>query len=271
LAKFIGLSLAALFSLSCVTAGRSGNAFFDSSQDPVFVPEAQEKLIGQQSVAAVSQQYKKNGDAQLQAYVSGVGKKLAAQSAKPGLAYSFTVLDDPMVNAFALPGGPIYVSTGILAKFKDEAELAAVLGHEISHIVKSHGIKRMQRQVIASVGLEYLMGLLNNDKAKFAAAFAGPATSLLFLRNGREAELESDELGMQMAAKAGYDPSAMIGVQQMLMAAGGKADPLFGDMLSSHPASEGRISQAQDLLPRFRGPTERGEARYRSSVLSRLK
>lgn len=265
------LLLLPLLTLSCVTSERSGNDLLDSANDPVIVPAAQEIAIGLQSAAAVAKQTKKSSDAALQAYVSNLGQKLAKHCDRADLPYSFTVLEDPMINAFALPGGPVYITTGILAKLKDEAELAAVMSHEIGHIVRQHGIKRLQRQVAANLGLEVLLGMLSANKAQFVAAFAGPASSLLFLRNGREAELESDEQGMKIASSAGYDPSAMIGVQQMLMAAGGKSDALFGDILSSHPASESRISQSQTLLPKYQGATERGEARYRTSVLNRLK
>jgi predicted Zn-dependent protease len=265
------LILAAICLSSCVTSERSGNPLFDASRDPVFVPLEQEKAIGLQSAQAVAKRYKVSGDASLRAYVASMGQKLAAVSDRRDLAYTFTLLDDPMVNAFALPGGYVYVTTGILKNLEDEAGLAAVMGHEIGHVVRQHGVKNMQRQVAASVGMDLLLGMLSEDKARFVAAFAGPATSLLFLRNGREAELEADEQGMQNASRAGYDPAAMIGVQQMLLKQTGKADPLFGDMLADHPASEGRIEQAQALLPKFRGPSARGAERYRQEVLGRLK
>lgn len=265
------LFLISLLTMSCVTSERSGNLLFNSTNDPVFIPVAQEQAIGLQSAAAVAKQYKVCSDIVMQSYVQALGKKLAAACDRRDIEYQFTLLENPMVNAFALPGGHVYVTTGILAHLKDEAELASVMGHEVGHVVKQHGVKSMQRQVVASVGLEALLGMLDSDKAAFTAAFAGPAASLLFLRNGREAELDADEQGMLIASRCGYDPAAMIGVQEMLLQQSGKADPLFGDIMQSHPASEARIAQARELLPRYEGPKERGLAAYGKNVLSRLK
>jgi predicted Zn-dependent protease len=265
------LALLSLLALSCASTERSGNALFNSTNDPVIVPEAQEVSIGLEAASSVAKQYKPSSDTKLQAYVQSFGKKLASVSDRPGLDYRFILLDDPMVNAFALPGGHVYVTTGILKKLKDEAELAAVMGHEVGHVVRQHGIKIMQRQVAAQMGMDLLLSMLSENKAAFVKAFAGPAESLLFLRNGREAEFEADEQGMLIGSRAGYDPAAMIRVQQMLLDAGGKADPLFGDMLSDHPASEERITQAQNLLPQYQGPREHGTERYKTEVLNRLK
>jgi predicted Zn-dependent protease len=271
--KALGLLvLGSFLAISCASTGeRSENVLLNSAHDPVFVPEAQEIQIGLQAAQAVGKQYKVSADSGMRAYVNSLGQSLAKAGDRPDLEYSFTLLQDPMVNAFALPGGHVYVTTGILAKLKDESELAAVLGHEIGHVVKQHGLKILQRQVVANLGMNYVLSLLSDDKAALLQAFAQPAESLLFLRNGREAELESDEQGMLIASRAGLDPSAMIRVQEMLMEAGGRADPLFGDLLSDHPASEARISQAKAILPRYQGPTDRGESRYQKEILSRLK
>lgn len=251
------------------TSERSSNPLLNTENDPVIIPAVEEQLIGTQAAAAVARQYKAHPDAGLQAYLREQGLRLAKAASLPGIR--FTVLEHPMVNAFALPGGHVYVTTGILKKLKDEAELAAVLGHEVGHVLKKHGLKNLQRQAVASQGIDFLLSLLSQNTAKFVEVFAGPAAQLLFLRNGREAELESDEAGLMLSSKAGLDPSAMVEVQEMLMKQGGGTDPLFGDMLASHPASSARISQARALLPRFEGPVERGEARYRAQVLSKLK
>lgn len=268
------LALACSFPLlnSCATTSeRSDNPVFNTEKDPVIIGPAEERAIGLQAAAQVAKQSRKAEDPALQAYVTDLGRRLASQSRRADLAYTFTVLESPEVNAFALPGGFVYVTTGILRKLNNEAELAAVVGHEIGHVAHQHALKRLQRQVIAQTGLDLLLGLMSKNKAQFVAAFAGPAASLVFLRNGREAELESDEEGLNLCARLGYAPGSMVKVQEMLMKAHGRADPLFGDMLSTHPASEARIIQAKNLLPKYEGPVELGVERYAREVLSKLR
>lgn len=268
----VALSLALLPACAEFTGERSGNAVLSSNNDVVILfSEADEIALGKQTAAAALRQYKRSSDAVLGAYVDGVGQKLAKASDRAGLAYSFTVLDAPDVNAFACPGGFVFITTGILKNLKDEAELAAVLGHEVGHVVKQHTLKRMQRQAVAEQGLEIVSGLVGGKTGALAKALGPIASNLLLLRNGREAELESDELGLQEAARVGYDPSAMLGVQEMLLAQTGKSGGKFQEMLATHPPSEDRIKQAQALLPKYAGPTERGAAAYKKNVLDRLK
>src|SRR3989344_2296848 len=124
---------AAGFISSCATNPVTG------TPDMVFMTEAKEIQLGDSYDSKVKQQYSVYPDPELQAYVQGIGKKLAAQSHRPHLTFHFTVLDSPEINAFALPGGHIYITRGILAYFNSEAELAAVLGHEIGHVTARHG------------------------------------------------------------------------------------------------------------------------------------
>ena len=263
------LALAALTGCAGAGAERSANDLLSAAKDPIFIPEAQEVAMGLETAASALKQYPLHPAKGLQDYVSGVGRRLAAASDRPGLAYTFTVVDSPQVNAFACPGGPVFITTGILRKLKDEAELAAVLGHEVGHVVRQHGLRRMQRAMVAQLGLGLLQGTMG-DKSGFLK-LAGPfAANLLLLRNGREAELESDEQGLQNASRIGYDPSAMVGVQEMLMAQGAGGQGLFAEVFASHPPSEARIAQARALLPRFAGPSERGAAAYKKAVLDRL-
>jgi predicted Zn-dependent protease len=215
-------------------------------------------------------QYKPLADAKVQAYVSNLGLRLAALSERPKAAWEFMVLEDSQVNAFAAPGGFIFITTGLLKRLKDEAELAAVLGHEVGHVVKRHALKRMQRAAVAELGLEVVASLLKGSAQELTRQLGSIASNLLLLRNGREAELESDEQGLHLAARAGYAPEGMLGVQNMLMAQSGAGKGPFAEMLSTHPPSEQRIQQAQILLPKYRGPVARGAEAYKAAVLDRL-
>ncbi len=266
------LALGALLpSCASFDGERSGNAVLSSNNDPVILfNEEQERALGRQTAAAALKQYKVYDNAAVQAYVSGLGKRLAANSDRANLAYEFTVLDSKDVNAFACPGGFIFVTTGILKSLKDEAELSAVLGHEIGHVVRQHSLKRMQRQFIAENGLGVLGALVGGRTAALLGQFGPLASNLLMLRNGREAELESDEQGLLIASRSGLAPDGMVGVQQMLLKQSGASQGSVAEMLASHPPSEQRIQQAEKLLPKYQGASDRGAQRYQDNVLKRL-
>lgn len=271
LAVLLGL---ALLTGACAQGGgvRSSNPLLSSSGDVVLLfSEEQEVALGRQTAAAVLQQYRRLENPAVQAYVNALGQRLAAASERPHLKYEFTVLDSPDINALAAPGGYIFVTTGILKRMKDEAELAAVLGHEVGHVVGQHALKRMQRAAVAEFGLGLLTGWVGGRTGALVQQLGPIASNLVLLRNGREAELESDEHGLRLAARVGLAPDGMVGVQQMLMAQGGGGQGPFAELFSSHPPSEQRIQHAQALLPRYAGPTDRGAARYKANVLDKLK
>lgn len=263
---------AALTGCASFDGDRSGNAILSSNNDPVILfSQEQEIALGKQTAAAALKQYKVYNNAPVQAYVTALGKRLAAVSDRSGLEYQFTVLDSKEVNAFACPGGFVFITTGILKNLKDEAELGAVLGHEIGHVVRQHSLKQMQRQFIAQNGLGVLSALLGGGKTSAILDQFGPlASNLVMLRNGREAELEADEQGLQISSRAGLDPRGMVGVQEMLLKVAGASRGGVQEMLATHPPSEQRIQQAQKLLPKYVGVTERGAQRYQEAVLSKI-
>jgi len=124
---------------------------------------------------------------------------------------------------------------------------------------------------VAEFGLGLVTGMLGSKPAALVKTMAPVATNLLLLRNSREAELESDEQGLQICSRAGLDPGAMVRVQQMLLKEGGSGKGAYAELFASHPPSEQRIQQAQVLLPHYSGATDEGAARYRKAVLDRLK
>ncbi|GBD43278.1 Beta-barrel assembly-enhancing protease [bacterium HR40] len=186
-------------------------------------------------------------DPRLQAYVREIGERLVAVSELPGASFTFTLLDSPKVNAFALPGGYVYVTRGLLALADDEAELAGVLGHEIGHIAARHVAKRYDRTVhtqIAFMSLGILAYLYLGEMGVRPIEKLATAWMRMF---SREEELEADELGIRYLTRAGYDPTAVAS----LLTAFEQWERVFKDeseqtpsWLASHPSPDARARQA---------------------------
>jgi predicted Zn-dependent protease len=172
-------------------------------------------------------------DEALQAYVQELGQELAASSERPDLPWTFRVLDDPLINAFALPGGYIYVTRGILAHFESEAELAGVLGHEIGHVTARHSVNQISKAQLAQLGLG--VGMILAPELQRYEGIASASMQLLFLKFGRDDEHQADELGVRYMGRVGYDPAQLSGVMAMLgrvTREGGGGPP---EWLSTHP------------------------------------
>jgi predicted Zn-dependent protease len=171
------------------------------------ISEQQEIAMGLQAKQDAVAQYGAYPDEELQQYVSDLGNQLASVSERPELPWSFTVVDDPTVNAFALPGGQIFVTRGILGHFNSEAELASVLGHEIGHVTGRHSVEQMSTAQLANLGLGVAM--IASEDIRPYAGMAAQGLQLMFLKFGRDDERESDELGLRYMTRAGYDPNEM--------------------------------------------------------------
>jgi len=175
---------------------------------------------------------------ELQGYVSDLGMRLARVSERPDLPWAFHVVDDPLVNAFALPGGFIYVTRGILAHFDSEAELAGVLGHEIGHVTARHSVSQMSRQRLQQIGLG--VGMVVSETVRDFGGLVGAGIQLLNLSYSRGDESESDVLGLRYITEMGYDPEAMIGVFDMLSRASGGRAAEIPEWQATHPHPENR-------------------------------
>jgi len=182
---------------------------------------------------------------ELTAYVSGVGKRLAATSERPDLPWTFQIVDDPSVNAFALPGGFIYVTRGILANFESEAELAGVLGHEIGHVTARHSVSQVSRQQLQQIGLGIGM-ILSSDVRRYGDVLSA-GLGVLDLKYSRGDETQADELGVRYMSRSGYDVDAMVGVFKMLEAlpSGGGKVP---EWQLTHPYPENREAHIRDVI-----------------------
>ena len=177
----------------------------------MLMSEAQEIQIGRQTDAEIRKQMGIYNDPEVQQYVSRVGQQLARAAHRPNLPWTFAVVDESAVNAFALPGGFVYLTRGILPFLRDEAELAAVLGHEVGHVDARHSAEAYSRQQLAGGGL-LVAQILAPEYGNLIGAGGGLAAQAILLRYGREAELESDRLGVGYASKGGWQPLAMQGL-----------------------------------------------------------
>ena len=227
--------------------------------------ESQEIELGKQTDAEVAAAYGVYDDPALRSYVGKLGLALAAKGQRPGLPWRFTVLDSPVVNAFAAPGGSVYVTRGILALMGSEAELAAVLGHEIGHVNARHSMSQMSKQQVTQIGLA-AGSVVSKTFAQYAG-LAGTGLQVLFLKYSRDDENQSDSLGVEYARAAGYDPAEMAvtfaGLQKMGDLSGSGSLPGF---LSTHPLTPDRIAHVKSLIQPGDGALARRPESYLRTV-----
>ncbi|MDT8340172.1 MAG: M48 family metallopeptidase, partial [Longimicrobiales bacterium] len=212
------------------------------------VSESQEIAMGREADPQIVAEMGLHPDSAVQRYVRDLGMALAARSERPDLPWTFRVLDDPTVNAFALPGGFVYVTRGILTHLTSEAQLAGVLGHEIAHVTARHGASRMSRAQLAQIGLG--VGMIVSPEVRRFGDVAQQAVGLLFLSFGREDELQADEFGLRYMTRMGYDPDEMAGVMRMLdqnsqLSAGSGRIP---EWLSTHPDPGNRVERIHEHI-----------------------
>ena len=181
-------------------------------QNFVMMSEDEEVRTGRKGDEDVRKEYGVYDNPALQRYVNEVGQRLAQKSHRGNLEYHFTVVDSPEINAFALPGGYIYITRGIMAYLNSEAELAAVLGHEIGHVTARHGVQRYSASMAAGIGVALGSILVPELRSRGAQDLLNLLGNALISGYGREHELEADRLGAEYLARTGYDPQAMVKV-----------------------------------------------------------
>jgi predicted Zn-dependent protease len=233
--------------LVAVLAGACATNPVTGKSELSLVSESQEIQMGQQAAQDVASSIGLYDDQRVQAYVSSLGKKLAANTERPSLPWEFHVVDDPAVNAFALPGGFIFVTRGIMTDLNSEAELASVIGHEIGHVTAKHSVQQISRAQVAQLGLG--IGSILSPTVARAAGVASAGLSLLFLKYGRDDERQADELGFRYALTGGYDVREMLDVfrtlERVTASSGGSGLP---EWLSTHPNPGNRIADTQHRL-----------------------
>jgi predicted Zn-dependent protease len=231
--------LAALVAtLSCATNPATGQRQLS------FISEEREIAMGQENDAEIRKEMGSYDDRALQEYVTTVGLKLAMNSERPNLPWHFTVVDTPAINAFALPGGYIYITRGILAYLDDESQMAGVLGHEIGHVTARHSVNQQSKSTLAQIGI--IGGAIFAPGGAQAAQAASTGFGLLFLKYGRDDEAQADQLGVRYTARAGWDPA---GIPRMLTTLGRveEASDSKGvpNWLATHPPADDRVQRVQ--------------------------
>jgi predicted Zn-dependent protease len=244
--RLVIAAIIALFAIITYYTSTSENPLTGEKQRVAMSPD-QEIALGYRSAPQMAAQMGGlSQNERARALVKGVGERLAAKSlaAKSPYKFSFHVLADARtVNAFALPGGPIFITEGLLRQLKTEGELAGVLGHEIGHVIARHSSERIAKQQLTQ-GL--LNALLVGSGDYSTAQIGQVVASMINMSYGREDELESDALGVRVMAEAGYDPRALIRVMEVLAkASGGSRQPEF---FSTHPAPENRGARIKEEI-----------------------
>ncbi len=266
-----GIVMLPLLLSGCMTT----NPATGGSDFTPFMSPAKESAVGKQQHPLV---IKQNGgvldEPRIAGYVAVVGGRLAATSEMQSSPFTFTVLNSPMVNAFALPGGYIYVTRGILALFNSEAEMASVLGHEIGHVTARHSAKRYNQQLFTGLGATLLGAVLKSKELSDAVGYG----SQLYLKSySRGNEYESDQLGVRYSTRAGFDPYAAADMLKSLDAESNLQDMIANrtgrqrppEFFSTHPNTRDRVSRAfaaaqkTGIAPNSRS---RGKNRYLNAI-----
>jgi predicted Zn-dependent protease len=213
----------------------------------MLVSEGQEIQMGREADKEVEGAYGLYPDEKVQAYVAGLGKELAEGSERKNLPWTFRVVDDPTVNAFALPGGFIYVTRGIMTHLDSEAELVSVMGHEIGHVTARHTASMISKQQLAMVGLG--VGMVVQPQLQQFGQLAQAGVSLMFLKFGRDAESQADDLGLRYLSHEGYDPQQAVDVFGVLeRASAGTGEGRLPTWLSTHPAPQDRAAKLRTAI-----------------------
>ncbi len=247
----LALALPALAASGCWVNPATGKAELS------LINESDEVALGQRYDKQIVESFGLIEDEALQTYVDGIGQRIAATSNRPGLRWTFRVLDDPEVNAFALPGGYVYVTRGLLVHLEREDALAAVLAHEVGHVAARHSVNQVSRAAVAGSGV----GLISIISPR-AGQRASARLELGFLAHSREDEMEADDLGVRYARAAGFDGRAMLEVLAMLgeyeELAGGETVPTH---MRTHPDPGIRLSRLEPALGKLAPPNADTPAR----------
>lgn len=246
---FIGLAIA-LFAIIKYCASSDKNPYTGKEQHISLTPE-EEIAIGLQSAPQMAQQH--GGlypDNKYQAMVDAVGEKLVINSVAAESPYQFEfhlLADANVINAFALPGGQVFITYALFSQLENEDQLAGVLGHEIGHVVGRHSADRISKQGLTQ-GI--LSGVAVGSESQSATQMAAVIANVVNMKYGRDDELESDNLGVKFMIEAGYNPEEMIGVMEILKnAAGPNRVPEFQ---STHPDPENRIQKIQEAIDMYK-------------------
>jgi predicted Zn-dependent protease len=231
--------LIGLFIYSCARNPVTGKRQF------MLISEKREKAMGLAYDPQIIQEFGMYENKDLQDFINNYGKKMGAISHRPKIDYQFRILDSPVVNAFAVPGGYVYFTRGIMAHFNNEAEFAGVLGHEIGHITARHSAQQQSQQILAQVG--FIGAMIASEKFRNYSDLAQTGLGLVFLKFGRNHESESDKLGVEYSTKIGYDAHEMANFFKTIQRIQQKEGVAIPDFLSTHPDPGDRYNRVHKL------------------------
>lgn len=214
-------------------------------KDLMLMSESQEIAMGQQSDPDIIKFFGLYDDKELQNFINTKGQAMVDVSHRNKLKYEFKIVDSPVVNAFAVPGGYVYFTRGIMAHFNNEAEFAGVLGHEIGHITARHSAKQYTNNILAQAGL--IAGMIFVPELQQFGDLAQSGVSLLFLKFGRDAESQADKLGVEYSTKTNHDAREMAGFFETLDRLQKQSGAEVPDFLSTHPNPAGREKNVSKL------------------------
>jgi len=212
----------------------------------MLVSEAQELAMGQQSDPGIIANFGLYEDERMQSFINEKGKQMGAISHRPDLDYQFRILDSPVINAFAVPGGYVYFTRGIMAHFNNEAEFAGVLGHEIGHITARHSAAQMSKQQL--YGGLFVAGMIVSEEFRQFGELGQQALGMLFLKFGRDDESQSDELGVDYSTQIGYDSHEMANFFGVLHRIQRRAGVNIPEFQSTHPDPVNRFNKVQFIF-----------------------
>ena len=212
------------------------------------VSQQQEVQMGQQESAQIQQQLPLVQDAQINQYVSALGNQIASHTSRSDLQWQFYVVNTDVVNAFALPGGIVYVNRGVLSRADRMDELAGVIGHEIEHVVRRHSVKQMEQMQGANVGVALACALTGVCSKLAAAAAINVGGTAIFAKFSRDDEIQADEGGFHNVMNAGISPEGMLTFFQKLLAEEQSGGSAVSTWFSDHPGTQDRIADIQRML-----------------------
>ncbi len=238
----IGLGTLLLASIGCSTNPVTGK------DELILISPEQEIAMGVEAGPEFEKEFGgKVANQQVQQYVQKIGKTLAAASDRE-MPYEYTALNSDIPNAFALPGGKIYITSGLLKAMQNERELAGVLGHETAHVAAKHNVKNLQRQMTTSVLVNVAGSVIGGTAGQAAEAGAKIASSMVNLSYSRGDEYEADLVGIRYMEKAGYNPYGMVEMLTTLMNLNEKQPGSFTEFFHTHPLTTKRIDEARQYV-----------------------
>jgi predicted Zn-dependent protease len=233
--------VAAVFlTLGCATNPVTGR------RELSLISESQEIDMGRQASQQTLQSMPEISEAGMKSLVSQMGLRIARASERPNLPWEFHTLDDPSVNAFALPGGFIFISRGLLTYLNSEAELAQVVGHEIGHVTAKHSVSQMSKAQLATLGLG--VGSIFSGTVRAIGGALETGLTLAFLKFGRDDEIQADDLGFKYSLNQRYDVREAIDVYEVLQAIGSRAGGKLPEWQSTHPDPGNRLAQTRERI-----------------------